>query len=90
MVAPPPGSSDWSTVLEVTLMHVKVGNILTISLTRHLKNVVLVCEMLQKFSKSNTSECFVNATFKSNIHIMFKNVPLTFVQPIIFSQNIQK
>ncbi len=40
MVAPPPGSSDWSTVLELTLMHVKVGNILTISLTLHLKNVV--------------------------------------------------
>ncbi len=43
-----------------------------------------------KFNKSNTSECFLNATFKSNIHIMFKNVPLTFVQPRIFSQNIQK
>ncbi len=64
MVAPPPGSSDWSTVLELTLMHVKVGNILTISLTRHLKNVVLVCEMLQNFVKVTHRNVFLMLRLK--------------------------
>lgn len=64
MVAPPPGSSDWSTVLEVTLMHVKVGNILTISLTRHLKNVVLVCEMLQNLVKVTHRNVFLMLRLK--------------------------
>ncbi len=87
MVAPPPGSSDWSTVLELTLMHAKVGNILTISLTRHLKNVVLVSEMLQNLVKVTHRNVFLMLPLKVT---MFENVPLTFVQLIIFSQNIQK
>ncbi len=64
MVAPPPGSSDWSTVLELKLMHVKVGNILTISLTRHLKNVVLVCEMLQNLVKVTHRNVFLMLRLK--------------------------
>ncbi len=68
-------------------MHVKVGNILTISLTRHLKNVVLVCEMLQNFVKVTHRNVFLMLRLKVT---MFENVSLTFVKPRIFSQNIQK
>ncbi len=48
-LAPPPGSSDWFTVLELTLMSgtvCKSWN--SFNLTRHLKNVTLMCEVLQK------------------------------------------
>ncbi len=68
-------------------MHAKVGNILTISLTRHLKNVVLVSEMLQNLVKVTHQNVFLMLPLKVT---MFENVPLTFVQLIIFSQNIQK
>ncbi len=45
-------------------MHVKVGNILTISLTPHLKNVVLVCEMLQNVVKVTHRNVFVMLRLK--------------------------
>ncbi len=45
-------------------MHVKVGNILTISLMRHLKNVVLVCEMLQNLVKVTHRNVFLMLRLK--------------------------
>lgn len=48
-LVPPPGSSDWSIVLELMLMSGTVCKSLnSVNLTQHLKNAAFMCETLQK------------------------------------------
>ncbi len=55
-LAPPPGSSDWSTVLELTSMRgavCKSWN--SFNLTQHLKNTTVMCEKLRKMWDANAT-----------------------------------
>ncbi len=68
MRRPPPGSSDWSTVLELALMSgVLSKNLIVIFyLTRHL-NAAFMCETLQKTRDASATVIQVLFTLKNNV-----------------------
>lgn len=55
-LAPPLGSSDKSTVFELTMCGTVCKSCNSFKVTRHLKNTPLMCEMLQKTSDTFTYE----------------------------------